>query len=57
MKKLLTIALMLLAGLTASAQGVWKVSHREADPMKGQEAKDVYVYELQAGIPCPSGWG
>ena len=40
MKKLLTIALLLLAGLTAGAQGRWTVSHREADPMKGQDARD-----------------
>lgn len=44
MKKLLTIALLLLAGLTAGAQGRWTVSHREADPMKGQDARDVYIY-------------
>lgn len=44
MKKLLTIAL-LLVGLTASAQGKWTVSHRKADPMKNQDARDVYIYE------------
>ena len=55
MKKLITIALMLLAGLTVSAQGVWKVSHREADPMKGQEAKDVYVYDV-AGVGSMVVW-
>ena len=49
MKKLLSIALLLLAGLTASAQGTWTISHRQADPMKGQEAKDVYIYNV-AGV-------
>lgn len=44
MKRLLTIALMLLAGLTASAQGEWAVSHRDADPMKNQDERDVYIY-------------
>ena len=36
MKKLLTIALMTALSITASAQGIWEVSHRQADPMKGQ---------------------
>lgn len=49
MKKLMTIALVLLAGLTASAQGKWTVSHREADELKGEKAQDVYIYEA-AGI-------
>ncbi len=47
MKKLLAIALLLLAELTVSAQGTWSVSHREADPMKGQDAKDVYIYDVE----------
>ena len=45
MKKLLSIVLLLLAGLTASAQGTWRVSHREADPMRNQEEGDVYIYD------------
>lgn len=45
MKKLMTIALLLLACLAASAQGTWTVSHREADPMKNQDARDVCIYE------------
>jgi len=49
MKRLMTIALVLLAGLTACAQGKWSVSHREADELKGQKAQDVYIYEA-AGI-------
>ena len=44
MKKFLTIALLLLTVLTAGAQGTWEVVHREADPMKGQDARDVYIY-------------
>ena len=39
MKKLLSIALLLLAVLTDSAQGTWTVSHREADPLIGQKAQ------------------
>lgn len=45
MKKLLTIALMAVLCLTAGAQGTWSVIHREADELKGQSAKDVYVYD------------
>lgn len=45
MKKLLTIALLLMMILTAGAQGRWTVTHREADPMKNQTAKDVYIYD------------
>lgn len=45
MKKLLSIVLLLLAGLTASAQK-WTVFHRQADPMKGQTEKDVPIYEV-----------
>lgn len=37
---------MLLVGLTANAQGTWKVSHRDADPMRGQTEQDVYIYEI-----------
>lgn len=46
MKKLITFALLLLC-MTAGAQGKWIVSHREADPMKGQEAKDVYIFGVE----------
>ena len=45
MKKLLTIALLLLVGMAAGAQGRWTVSHRKADTMKGQDARDVYIYD------------
>lgn len=44
MKKLLTIALITVFSIIASAQGIWEVSHRQADPMKGQDARDVYIY-------------
>lgn len=47
MKKLLAIALLLLTVLTAGAQGKWRISHREADPMKGQDARDVYIYDVK----------
>ena len=46
MKKLLTIPLLLMIVLTAGAQGTWTVSHREADPMKNQDARDVYIYDV-----------
>ena len=49
MKRLMTIALVLSAVLTACAQGRWTVSHREADELKGQTAKDVYIYDV-AGV-------
>ncbi len=44
MKKLLTITALLLAGLTTNAQGRWEVVHNEADPMKGEVERDVYIY-------------
>ena len=44
MKNLLTIVLLLLASLTAEAQGRWEVVHNEADPMKGEVERDVYIY-------------
>ena len=56
MKKLLAIALLLLTVLTAGAQGTWRVSHREADPMKGQDARDVYIYNAP-GIGAYHGEG
>lgn len=38
------MALWLLC-MTAVAQGSWTVSHRDADELKGQDARDVYLYE------------
>lgn len=45
MKKILVIAMMVVLNITASAQGTWSVSHRQADELKGQTAQDVYMYE------------
>lgn len=45
----MTIALVLLVGMAASAQGKWHVSHREADELKDQKAQDVYIYDV-AGV-------
>ena len=45
MKKLLAIALTAILSMTANAQGTWRVSHRQADELKGQTAQDVYMYE------------
>lgn len=45
MKKQLAFVLMLMLSMTADAQGTWTVSHRQADELKGQTAKDVYMYE------------
>ena len=51
----MTIALLLLAVMTVCAQGTWSVSHREADPMTGEESKDVYIYK-DAGIGSVVVW-
>lgn len=45
MKRLFVIALMTVMCIAAGAQGKWTVSHREADPLINQEAKDIYIYE------------
>ena len=45
MKKILTIVFITVVIMTASAQGTWTVSHRQADELKGQTAQDVYIYE------------
>ena len=44
MKKLLTIVLFVLVSLTTGAQGKWEVVHNEADPMKGEVERDVYIF-------------
>ena len=55
MKRLLTIAL-LLVGLTASAQeGKWITGMNEADELKGQEGGPFYLYE-QKGMGCFVVW-
>ena len=38
--------LLLLAVITASAQGVWEKTVTEADELKGEVASDVYVYKV-----------
>lgn len=45
MKRLFVIALMAVICMTAGAQGKWRVNHREADPLVGKTAKDLYVFE------------
>jgi hypothetical protein len=47
MKRLMTIALVLLVGLTVCAQGKWRVSHRQADELIEQEERDVYIYDVE----------
>ena len=46
MKKLFTIALMLIAGLTASAQGIWSIVKVEADELKGVKGGESYQYSV-----------
>lgn len=46
MKKLFAIALMLIAELAASAQGVWSVEKVEADELKGVKGGDSYLYSV-----------
>ena len=48
MKKLLTIALLMLAGLTASAQeGTWSTGMNEADELKGTLGGPYYRYDVE----------
>lgn len=48
MKKLLTIALLLLAGLTASAQnGKWTAGVGEKDELRGQPGGRYFRYEVE----------
>ena len=48
MKKLLTIALMLLAGLTVSAQdGTWTTGVNEPDELKGTDGGPYYCYDIE----------
>lgn len=44
MKKLFTIILMLLAGITANAQGTWITAKVEADELKGIKGGESYQY-------------
>lgn len=46
MKRLLTIVQMLVLTMIASAQGAWTVSYRQADELIGQDARNVYIYDV-----------
>lgn len=56
MKKLLTIALLLLVGMTAGAQGKWTYSNYPADALTGQQAYTAYMYEVP-GVGSYVSWG
>lgn len=56
MKKLMTIALLLLVGLTASAQGKWTYTNYAADALTGQQAYTAYQYEVP-GVGSYVSWG
>ncbi len=47
MKKLLTIGMLLLAGLTAKAQGVWSTGVIEGDALKGTPTRTYYQYDVE----------
>lgn len=47
MKKLLTITLMLLAELTAGAQGTWSTVEVPADELKGEKGGTHYKYSVE----------
>ena len=47
MKKVLFIFSLLLAGLTASAQGVWEKSVVEGDELKGRQDGTTYEYKVE----------
>ena len=56
MKKLITIALLLLMVLTANAQGKWTYSNFPADELKGQQAYTGYEYQVP-GVGSYVSWG
>lgn len=57
MKKLMTIALLLLAGLTASAQGKWSTGMNKGDELKGTKDTPYYLYEVEGmGSFCLWDW-
>ena len=57
MKRLMTIALLLLAGLTVSAQGKWSATNYAADELKGQRAYTAYQYsDPNMGSYVSWGW-
>ena len=47
MKKLLTIAMLLLAGLSAGAQGIWTTVETPADELKGEKGGTHYKYSVE----------
>jgi len=47
MKKLFTIVLMLIAGLTVCAQGTWSTGTIEADDLKDEKGGVFYRYDLE----------
>ena len=47
MKKLLVITLMMLSGMTATAQGVWSTGMNEADELKGLLGGPYYRYDVE----------
>ena len=47
MKKLMTIALMLLVVVIANAQGTWSTGMRQGDELKGDEGGPFYRYEVE----------
>lgn len=48
MKKLFAITLLLLTGLTASAQGQWVTVKVEADELKGIKGGESYLYSVDS---------
>ena len=42
MKKLFALTLLLLTGLTASAQGTWSTGMNEADELEGEKGGPYY---------------
>ena len=48
MKKLFAITLLLLTGLTASAQGQWVTVKVEADELKGIKGGESYQYSVDS---------
>ena len=47
MKKQLTIAMLLLVGLAASAQGIWTTVKTPADELKGEKGGTHYKYSVE----------
>lgn len=56
MKKLLSITIMLLVAIVASAQGEWVIQQSEGDELKGTPASTTYNY-VQEGMGAFVFWG